>query len=122
MNKVISDYSMKAIGFLWIALVIAVASFLYNVQDASAGEIDRWYDRGEPYSITLAAVTYGNSQFVVVGESGTILTSADGTLWTERISGTDSYLSVVAYGNVNLPPIVGQKTGENKTISCVVFM
>jgi hypothetical protein len=23
---------------------------------------------------------------------------------------------------VNLPPIVGQKTGENKTISCVVFM
>jgi glycosyltransferase involved in cell wall biosynthesis len=25
-------------------------------------------------------------------------------------------------GKVNLPPIVGQKTGENKTISCVVFM
>ena len=24
--------------------------------------------------------------------------------------------------NLNLPPIVGQKTGENKTISCVVFM
>jgi len=24
--------------------------------------------------------------------------------------------------DVNLPPIVGQKTGENKTISCVVFM
>jgi len=24
--------------------------------------------------------------------------------------------------SVNLPPIVGQKTGENKTISCVVFM
>ena len=23
---------------------------------------------------------------------------------------------------LNLPPIVGQKTGENKTISCVVFM
>ena len=23
---------------------------------------------------------------------------------------------------MNLPPIVGQKTGENKTISCVVFM
>ena len=28
----------------------------------------------------------------------------------------------IIIGIVNLPPIVGQKTGENKTISCVVFM
>jgi predicted NodU family carbamoyl transferase len=28
----------------------------------------------------------------------------------------------VSEERLNLPPIVGQKTGENKTISCVVFM
>jgi len=36
---------------------------------------------------------------VTVGESGTILTSPDGTTWTERTSGTPEYLIGVTYGN-----------------------
>ena len=32
------------------------------------------------------------------------------------------HLLYAVIGFMNLPPIVGQKTGENKTISCVVFM
>ena len=37
--------------------------------------------------------------FVTVGESGTILTSSDGTTWTERNSGTSNRLYGVTYGN-----------------------
>ena len=37
--------------------------------------------------------------FVSVGWSGTILTSSDGTSWTQRNSGTSEYLYGVTYGN-----------------------
>ena len=37
--------------------------------------------------------------FVTVGDSGTILTSPDGTSWTERTSGTSDSLYGVTYGN-----------------------
>jgi len=37
--------------------------------------------------------------FVTVGHSGTILTSSDGTSWTERTSGTSMSLRGVTYGN-----------------------
>jgi len=45
----------------------------------------------------LNEVTYGNSIFVTVGNSGTILTSPDGNLWTKRTSGTSKYLIGVTY-------------------------
>ena len=47
----------------------------------------------------LYGVTYGNGLFVTVGQSGTILTSPDGTSWTERTSGTSNKLYGVTYGN-----------------------
>jgi len=34
-----------------------------------------------------------------VGQSGTILTSSEGTSWTERTSGISEYLNGVTYGN-----------------------
>jgi len=37
--------------------------------------------------------------FVTVGESGTILTSSDGTTWDNRTSGTSYRLYEVTYGN-----------------------
>ena len=37
--------------------------------------------------------------FVTVGHSGTILTSSNGTSWTQRTSGTSEYLQGVTYGN-----------------------
>jgi hypothetical protein len=42
-------------------------------------------------------VPYGNSTFVAVGQSGTILTSSDGTSWTSRTSGTSKALKAVTY-------------------------
>jgi len=36
---------------------------------------------------------------VTVGQSGTVLTSSDGTTWTSRTSGTSNILWGVTYGN-----------------------
>ena len=47
----------------------------------------------------------------MVGQSGTIFTSPDGTTWTERTSGTSEKLYVVTYGNGTF--VV---EGENGTI------
>jgi len=47
-------------------------------------------------------ITYGNGLFVTVGSSGTILTSSDGTTWTERTSVSSQNtvnLYRVTYGN-----------------------
>ena len=43
--------------------------------------------------------TYGNSTFVVVGESGYIYTSSDGTSLTSRTSGIINNLWGITYGN-----------------------
>ncbi len=53
----------------------------------------------QTYNFTLEDVTYGNSTFVAVGTSGTILTSSDGISWDNKSSGTSLTLSGVTYGN-----------------------
>ena len=50
---------------------------------------------GYPY---LYGVAYGNSTFVAVGASGTILTSTNGTSWTTRTSGATNALNGVTFG------------------------
>jgi hypothetical protein len=45
----------------------------------------------------LNGITYGNSTFMTVGNSGTILTSTDATTWTPRTSGTSEHLRRVTY-------------------------
>ena len=52
-----------------------------------------------PTAHNLRSVTCGDSQYVVVGDSGTILTSPDGLVWTSRISGITAGLRSVTYGN-----------------------
>jgi hypothetical protein len=47
----------------------------------------------------LDGITFGDNQFVAVGRGGLIYTSPDGTTWTSRISGTDSNLTSVAWGD-----------------------
>ena len=52
----------------------------------------------EVAEIKLSAVPL----FIAVGEQGTILTSSDGTTWTEQYSGTTQWLRGGAYGNSTL--------------------
>ena len=48
---------------------------------------------------TLDSLNLKSEFFVAVGESGTILTSSDGTTWTSRTSGTSQGLDGVSYGD-----------------------
>ena len=50
-------------------------------------------------NVSINDVTYGNSTYVAVGQSGRILTSSNGTSWDNRSSGTTSNLVGVTYGN-----------------------
>ena len=61
--------------------------------------LDTWQQRYPlPPGPSLYGVSYGASNFVVVGEAGAILTSVDGAAWTNRISGATDTLRGVAYG------------------------
>ena len=50
-----------------------------------------------PQDDTLFSVTFGNDLFVAVGESGTIITSPDGAIWTQQHSGTTTVIRSVSY-------------------------
>jgi hypothetical protein len=47
----------------------------------------------------LRGSTWGDSLFIVVGDSGTILSSPDGIVWTSRTSGTQKKLSRITWGD-----------------------
>lgn len=65
-----------------------------------AHPLDVWQWRNPlPQGNALNAVTYGNGLYVAVGDLGTILTSADGTNWSRRVSGTFEGLNDVVYAN-----------------------
>jgi len=50
-------------------------------------------------ALNISSFTVFIYKFVAVGNSGTILTSTDGTTWTSRTSGTTQHLTDVTYGN-----------------------
>ncbi len=57
--------------------------------------------------VSISDVTYGNSTYVAVGQSGKILTSSDGTSWTSRTSGTTSSPIGITYGNSKFLTMTG---------------
>src|SRR5439155_24794641 len=60
--------------------VSAVLAFLIFAEVGRADPLDTWTWRNPlPTGNYLNGITYGNDQFVVVGDLGTIVTSADGT-------------------------------------------
>jgi len=68
-----------------------------------------WTEQDTGYSYTLYGITYGNHQFVAVGQ-GNILTSSDGITWTPR-PGATNMLKDVCYGDSMYFAV-----GENGTI------
>lgn len=58
-----------------------------------------WILRSSGVTVNLQDVTYAASIFVIVGSSGTILTSSDGKAWTLQTSGTTKTLLKVRYLN-----------------------
>ena len=61
-----------------------------------------WDNRSSGTTSNLVGVTYGNNKFLIVGISGTTLTSSDGTSWTSFSRSGDNAsmdLSDITYGN-----------------------
>jgi hypothetical protein len=86
----------------WTLVVGSYGQFSFQVQPRATNGtgLDFWHERnlGAPTN-SLRSVVYGNGLFVAVGDGGTILTSADGSNWTARSSGTISALWDVTFGN-----------------------
>lgn len=57
-----------------------------------------WQAASSSVTVDLHAVTFGNGQFVAVGDRGTILTSPDGFAWTSRTSTVTNSLRGIAWG------------------------
>lgn len=69
----------------WKTRSLLVIVLLLFASRGWADPLDQWRVRNESY---INAVTYANNTFVAVngGANGTILTSPDGKVWTERWS------------------------------------
>jgi hypothetical protein len=90
------------------ALIRAVPLLLLFTASAWPSSLDTWTVRNpQPTANTLFAITYGNGQFVAVGDLGTIITSPDGANWAVRQSGTTNRLAAVAYGNGQFVTVSG---------------
>ena len=67
-----------------------------NVVVSSLGVL--WFAiEPRPTSNDIQGVAYGNGLYVVTGDEGFVMTSPDGTNWTERITPTSRLLSSVAW-------------------------
>jgi uncharacterized delta-60 repeat protein len=60
---------------------------------------DTWFPAFSATTQNLWHVAHGGGQFIAVGEGGTILTSPDGTAWTNRVSGNALWLVAAGYGD-----------------------
>jgi len=95
----------------------AVLGLLIFTEFGWAGPLDTWTWRNPlPTANNLHAVTYGNGQFVAVGDTGTIMTSTDGVTWVQRQSGTSYPLYGIAYGNGQFVAVASAYTGAPGTI------
>ena len=84
----------RCFGFVSLILMLVLAIGA----SAMGGPLDDWYKRKSGATRPLAGAAYGNGIYMVVGESGTILTSSDGGTWTRRTSGITKGLWAIAFG------------------------
>jgi len=67
---------------------------------ARADALDTWFVRNSGTTTNLTAVVYGDGNFAVVGNAGTILTSTNGLDWVTRDSGLPPIdILSASYGN-----------------------
>lgn len=99
---------MLAKGTYTLSLSTSIAGYGVITQDVSvaSGIADTLKDTimftmRNPYVAkeTLFGVTYGNGQFVAVGDNGTLLTSSDAVLWSKVSTGTALSLRYVLFSD-----------------------
>jgi hypothetical protein len=71
-----------------------------------ADPLDTWTWR-HPFQTAnnLWSAAYGNGQFVVIGDYGTIATSADGLNWVQRASGSTNGLRSITESQGRFSPV-----------------
>ena len=67
---------------------ITALYLVFVVQICGADSLDIWSQRVSGTTANLTSVTYTQGMFVIVGDGGTILVSANGFLWSSCSSGT----------------------------------
>lgn len=97
-NWACAPSSLKVLNGLVIS-AIGLASSAQAIYTSSNGG-STFTARATPAAVQVYDVAYGAGLYVVVGASGVILTSPDGTAWTSRTSGVATNFSVVEYDSI----------------------
>ena len=88
------DSSISIFFNLWPLSKISILPLIFLFIFSCARNEDEFKD----YNVgTSDGLNLKSGGFVAVGNSGTILTSSDGTSWTSRTSGTTNKLNAVTY-------------------------
>src|SRR5579859_1916643 len=74
------------------------------------------YGTSELQGISLRGIAWLDSQFVAVGDRGTILTSPNGSVWIARQPGISQGLSDVAWSGSQFVAVGGNVSPKNSTI------
>ena len=95
---------LRFIKLLIIPLIIILLSMVFpeGLQGSAAAQSlpgEEWTEIDTVTTNNLWDVTWGNGQYVAVGNNGTILTSSDGGTWSKQISGTSAHIYGVSWGN-----------------------
>src|SRR6266536_6583169 len=95
-----------------ILMLPALCFMLWSQSLRAADGLDTWYLRSSPLSATnwLFNITYANNRFVAVGGDsapflpggGVIVTSSDGSNWTQRLVSSGTLLHVTYGGGIFL--------------------
>src|SRR5437773_5942940 len=95
----IAQRSFPIISYHGSLGLLIVCYILASLPRTIAAGLDTWNQRSSGASVQLSDIAYGAGIFVVVGDSGTILTSSDGATWFPRNSGTSYHLGGITFGN-----------------------
>src|SRR2546422_8960184 len=90
-----------------VLTALGFALFSSSLTTTKADPLDVWHARNSGVTNAFNADAFGNGIFVVVGNQGTVVTSADGVAWTSRNSGTVHDLNSMVFAN-GLFVVVGQ--------------
>jgi hypothetical protein len=79
-----------------------------------------WIDRESASDLSgrpLSAVSFGNGQFVAVGDSGLVLSSPDGVRWLPQQAGTTNDLTSIAFGNGQFVALLDPRNSRSNIVT-----
>ena len=87
--------------------------FCFSLTVISCSDEEEEYSATGTTNNTTTTSSDSTASFLVVGQSGRILTSSNGTSWDNRSSGTTSNLIGVTYGNSKFMTLTATMDSDN---------